>query len=715
MSLRAFGTGKRRNDRRWLMVGALLATTGLAAIPEAQAQGSIVFFPEVGDNMTPYTIWAMSGNGAYLGGGYIEVNSGVYRATRWDAAGNGIDLGSGIGASSYVTGLSFDGSAASGTSYYNLAPGAFRWTEDGGIEYIGALGGNRSWALDISNDGSVVAGLARRADYRDRGFVWIKDATTGFAGNPQMHEIPTVAADDGTSIGIAALSGDGRYVTGYEVDDHSVWKSYRYDVSGIQSGVVSHIDLGDFGGSMSTPADISDDGSVIVGYSRQSVAEGGNMRAFRWVEGSTTGYAGGAMHDLGTLGGDASFAHGVSGDGKVVVGTSETSAGATYVPFRWAEDTGMIAVADWLAAAGVEVTVTLAEATVTNQDGSIVAGTMWNDEGERIAYIARVVSRPDPNPGPNPGGGLMDVQEYHRSLFSTTQIAQAGEFLAWLPMNGAHHRPLMQQGSLADGNCAWATGDLGYHGVQQASVALAEVGGCVELFGGSVVAGLGVGTSHAWQALALGGSSRLDGQYLIGEVDWQPDGTPLLLSLTGMLGGWQANLHRGYSNGAATAYSDGKTSVTAGVIRLRADWLEAASFGNTTINPWALVAFGRQHIAAFTESGGPFPAHFDAQSLGTAEVRLGVAAVTTLSAQTTLTSTLELAHRGGDAPAAKGNVIGLFGFNMGGGQYGATWLRAGLELDHQISDTIALSGSVHAATNGRDPSVSGSVGLKLSF
>ncbi len=71
-------------------------------------------------------------------------------------------------------------------------------------------------------------------------------------------------------------------------------------------------------------------------------------------------------------------------------------------------------------------------------------------------------------------------------------------------------------------------------------------------------------------------------------VDWQPDGTPLLLSVTGMLGGWQANIHRGYSNGGNTAYSDGVTGIGAGVIANRRgrhckpwrrdDWKSQAGF-----------------------------------------------------------------------------------------------------------------------------------------
>jgi hypothetical protein len=282
-------------------------------------------------------------------------------------------------------------------------------------------------------------------------------------------------------------------------------------------------------------------------------------------------------------------------------------------------------------------------------------------------------------------------------------------------MNGAHHRPLMRQGNLSEDTCLWATGDLAQHGETATGLGLAEVGACVDLFGGNVRAGLGVGTSHAWQALALGGSNSLAGQYVVGEVDWQPDGTPLLLSVSGMLGGWQANIHRGYSNGAATAYSDGQTQLGGGVVRVRADWLEAATIGNTTINPWASVAVGRTDVAGYVESGGPFPARFDGQSLLSHEVRLGLTAVTEFSATTTLSTTLEVAHRNGTAPAARGNVVGLFDFSLGGGQLSQTWARIGADLDHQISDNAAISLSLNAATSGRDATVGGSVGLRAVF
>jgi uncharacterized protein with beta-barrel porin domain len=290
-----------------------------------------------------------------------------------------------------------------------------------------------------------------------------------------------------------------------------------------------------------------------------------------------------------------------------------------------------------------------------------------------------------------------------------------GEFLTWLPMNGAHHRPLMMTPSLSGDMCAWATGDFAHHGGSSANLALAEAGACVDLAGGSVRLGGGIGTSASWQTLALGGSLNMSGQYVIGEVDWQPDGTPLLLSVTGMLGGWKAGIERAYSNGAAKAVSSGSTNAFGGVVRVRADWLEAARIGNTSINPWASLAFGGLKVDGYRESGGPFPATFNAQQHNHADIRVGVTAITEFSTSTKLSTTLEVAHRTGTASIASGQVDGLFNFSLGGGTYGQTWGRLGLELDHKLSEQVSVSGSVHLASNGRDPSVAVSAGLKGAF
>src|SRR5690606_16354151 len=213
------------------------------------------------------------------------------------------------------------------------------------------------------------------------------------------------------------------------------------------------------------------------------------------------------------------------------------------------------------------------------------------------------------------------------------------------PLNGAHHRPLMLTPSLSGDMCAWATGDFAHHGPSSTGLALAEIGACTDLAGGNVRIGGAVGTTGSWQDLALGGSPRMQGQYVLSEIDWQPAGTPLLLSVPGMLGSYKADIARAYSNGAATAVSNGETNAFGGVVRVRADWLEAAVIGNTSINPYAAFGFGGLHVDGYTESGGPFPAVFNEQNLRHADIRVGITAVTEFSAATRLSTTLEVAHR----------------------------------------------------------------------
>ncbi|MCS7208429.1 MAG: hypothetical protein NZ874_02555 [Fimbriimonadales bacterium] len=82
--------------------------------------------------------------------------------------------------------------------------------------------------------------------------------------------------------------------------------------------------LGTLGGNFSEAHAVSGDGRVVVGVARNSA---GQLRAFRWVQGQ-------GMQDLGTLGGTEAEAWGVSLDGNIVVGGARNSAGQMR-PFRW--------------------------------------------------------------------------------------------------------------------------------------------------------------------------------------------------------------------------------------------------------------------------------------------------------------------------------------------------------------------------------------------
>jgi probable HAF family extracellular repeat protein len=103
------------------------------------------------------------------------------------------------------------------------------------------------------------------------------------------------------------------------------------------------------GGTWSEAYGVSDNG-VVVGWAENAAGHG---RAFRWENG--------VMQDLGTLGGNASWASGVSANGAVVVGWAENAAGHGCA-FRWTASNGMQDLG-----AG--------EACAVSADGSVVVGS----------------------------------------------------------------------------------------------------------------------------------------------------------------------------------------------------------------------------------------------------------------------------------------------------------------------------------------------------
>jgi probable HAF family extracellular repeat protein len=92
-------------------------------------------------------------------------------------------------------------------------------------------------------------------------------------------------------------------------------------------------DLGTLGGDYSWAYGVSADGSVVVGRAHNSA---GYDRAFRWTVSE-------GMQDLGTLGGNWGWAYGISADGSVVVGWAGTADGR-YSAFRWTASDGMQAI-----------------------------------------------------------------------------------------------------------------------------------------------------------------------------------------------------------------------------------------------------------------------------------------------------------------------------------------------------------------------------------
>jgi probable HAF family extracellular repeat protein len=256
--------------------------------------------------------WGVSADGSVVVG-WAQNAAGNRRAFRWTASGGMQDLGTLGGSDSDARGVSADGTVVVGATLNGAGQWrAFRWTASGGMQDLGTLGGSDSWANGVSADGRVVVGVARDNAYRWRAFRW-----TASGGMQNLGTLP-----GGPWSEAWGASADGSVVVGYSYAAGPI-RAFRW-----QNGVMQN--LGTLpGGTWSDAWGVSADGSVVVG---RAVNAAEQLRAFRWT-------ASGGMQDLGTLGGNESWARGVSANGTVV-GSAQDAAGQ-WRAFRWTASGGM--------------------------------------------------------------------------------------------------------------------------------------------------------------------------------------------------------------------------------------------------------------------------------------------------------------------------------------------------------------------------------------
>ncbi len=664
-----------------LFVSLNIILTSILFATEVRAEGEFTPLGDLANGSFDSKAYGVSGDGSVVVG-YGTSASGT-EAFSWTSGGGMVGLGDlPLGSfRSIAFGVSGDGLVVVGQGYSSQGWEAFRW-ENGTMTALGDLpgGGFQSNAMATNSDGSVVVG------YSDGGSVQAIRWTSA-SGMVSLGDLPGGV----TQSWAYGVNGDGSVVVGAGTSA-SGREAFRWTSNG---GMVG---LGDLtGGSYeSWSYSVNNDGSVVVGYGTSA----NGKEAFRWENDTMTGlgdFSGGTFESL---------AYNVNSDGSVVVGYGTTASGQEA--FRWTETDGMVRIVDWLDANGVSVApgYTLQSARDVSDDGSIVVGYGTGSSGEE-AWIARADS-----------GVLSMDSDLTQSLAETGMPHQDIASTIGMIFNGAHHRSLMDSAMPGDGTCAWINGDLGRleYNDHDGHGYLGEAGFCGRSSSQTLMVGVGLGRSGTDEDTAFSGHSETDGKYLLGEIDYRPGGNSLLYSFTALIGAWDTDIRRGYMNAGLKDSSTGTPDIDGASLRARVDWLYVWGLGDITFTPRAQFSLSYTHMDAYTETGGGFPAHFDERSHTAKEVRLGVRSDKHLSNSATLHADVEAVHRFDDSgPNTHGQIVGLFDFDLPGADLEQDWIRLGLEVDQSIGKNQTLSASLHASSEGQDPSISGAVSFKIAF
>ncbi len=276
------------------------------------------------------------------------------QAFRWTQGTGAVGLGyfeGGTWESSRATGVCADGSAVVGESYAASNFEAFRWTQSGGMQGLGVLSGSDSTeATAVSANASVVVGTAFNQDevleqtpFSVQAFRWTESGGMeglGFLDGLTASRATGVSADGSAVVGVACKARSDPFMWPRE----SVSVAFRWTES---DGMV--------------PLEVywadTPDGRVIVG-------------------------------------GRLSEAHGVSGDGSIIVGATRFGSEPTdpAEAFIWTEADGKRSLEDFLVGdCGLDLTDwTLTGASGISADGLTIVGTGINPDGFDEAWIATV-------------------------------------------------------------------------------------------------------------------------------------------------------------------------------------------------------------------------------------------------------------------------------------------------------------------------------------
>ena len=432
---------------------------------------------------------------------------------------------------------------------------------------------------------------------------------------------------------------------------------------------------------------ISADGSTSIGVS-YSIGSSPTTDGLAFRRASN-----GTITSLGNLGGAWSIPNAISANGAVIVGQSANGSSEEAFVYQNGTMTGL----------GFLPGGSTSNATGVSADGSVIVG--YGDVTGGATHAFTYANQT-----------LLDATEWMRSLNGPGGLTAMANNLSSLPLEGAHHRPLMSYDGMGKQRQFWATGDFGASSRQtDRRTSFGEVGAS-QAYGETVV-GVAVGTALQTQDLLFGGDAKITGQTFMAEIDTRLADKESILSLLVLRGEWDAQTARGYVTGGGNDISRGQTDMDTTTVRVRYDGPTQKFTGNFTAAPYASFALTRVNTDGFAESGGSFPATFDAHSHTAKESRLGLLTKFTAGPATTIRVTAEWIHRFDDAGDALSGVNQTTSgaFSVAGLAPTKDQARFGFDVDHKLSADTMLSLSIHAAGYGQAHDVAGSLSLRRGF
>ncbi len=588
------------------------------------------------------------------------------------------NLGGGFG--SWANAASSTGSLIVGTSIdFNGNEQAVSWTGTAPTSLdSGALFFSSS-ATGVSANGGVIVGY---------GF----DTTTSFLDQAFYHDgslhviSPITLGNANRATGISA---NGNLIVGTESNDFNAATSssgFIYNILGNTKTAVVNLQ----GRAFTQLTGISGDGTTVIGFGATALSPSGDEIAFAYVAGSGT-------HTLlGELGaGGWTIPRAISHDGSVIVGQSLDGTGRSQA-FKY--QSGVMTGLGFLGT-GDE-----SDATGVSTDGTVIVGYSRITSGGAFRHAFVYANQT-----------MLDADEWLRSLNGPGSLVAMTTNLNLLPLEGAHHRPLMSYDSMGKQSQAWATGDFGTSSRQSdRHMTSGEIG--VSQTYGDFILGVAAGHASLNQDLLFGGNAHISGNYLLAEADYRLADKESILSLVLLRGDYDADANRGYETGSGTDTSSGSTGLKTTSARLRLDGPAQKFVSAFSATPFVSYTVTRTTADAYTETGGSFPASFGAQEHTAQEGRLGVTAKVIASPSTTLLFTAEWIHRFDDAGSGLTATSATMGtLTAAGIAPTADQARLGFEVDHKLSADTLLNFSVHAAGIGPSSDISAALSLRRAF